>query len=86
MSTSEQELELLRLKLRILELEKERMQMESLGHVTLDKNSNEPAPLAVPTGKRTGYITREELNKMSPGELFVLAKKKGISIENIFPI
>jgi len=79
----EEELELLRLKLKILELEKEKELSKSQNIEELV--DNEPAPIVL-QGMRRRYITREELDKLTPGELFILARKKGIPVESIFPI
>ena len=85
--TPEQELELLRLKLRILELEKEkREELSSTESDIVELVDDEPVPLVSPSGVGSRFITREELDKMTPGELFVLAHRKGIKVERIFPI
>ena len=85
MATPEQELELLRLKVKIMELEQEKALRVSGGQVVTLVN-DEPAPIASPTGVSNRFITREELDKLTPGELFILAAKKGIPVTRIFPI
>lgn len=47
---------------------------------------DEPAPIVSQNVLSEGVITREILASLSPAELFILARKRGIKIETMFPI
>lgn len=93
MSSDTNELELLKLKMKILEkeLELERLKAQNVSNTPIQNiedlaEYNEPSPIVHRSAPTQGYATKEQLEQLSPAELFILAKKKGISIERIFPL
>jgi len=94
------QMEILRLKVELLEeqLKNSKIQLSDRDqHILSLKDAlDEPQPLVGYTpginsgGRTTAQLSQREikeaLNSLSPAELFMLAKKKGISIERIFPI
>lgn len=90
MSATDKEIELLKLQLELLktklELAKTRENDDIATITELRRKLDEPVPLVARNIPTKGQITREMLEKLSPGELFILAKQKGVDIRNIFPI
>jgi len=95
MSLNEKDAEILRLQIQLLELQlaAKDAQLSLTPESEKDKiiaelrsKLDEPDPVVVRNVSSRGMITREMLSKMSPGELFILARKKGIKIETMFPL
>lgn len=90
MSTTDKEIELLKLQLELLktqlELSKTRENDDTAMIAELRQKLDEPVPLVARNVPTSGQITREMLEKLTPGELFILAKQRGIDIRTVFPI
>lgn len=90
MSATDKEIELLKLQLELvkvkLELSKTRESDDIAMIAELREKLDEPVPLVARNVPTHGQITKEMLNKLSVGELFILANQKGIDIRRIFPI
>ena len=89
MSQEPSEYELLKLRMAILEKELELEKLKGSNRTQLSaeqlREYNEPSPI-VSSGVPKRYITKEQLEALSPAELFILAREKGIAIEHIFPV
>ena len=83
-------IELLSMKIEILEAKLKQKEAElAVKEAELSKlreKLNEPAPLSREAPATEALSSQSVLNELTPGELIVLAKKKGIPLEKIFPL
>ncbi len=90
MSATDKEIELLKLRLEVVKTElalaRTRENDDIATIAELREKLDEPVPLVARNVPTHGQITREMLEKLSVGELFILASQKGIDIRHIFPI
>jgi len=95
MSLNEKDAEILRLKIQLLEAQLAAKDAQLAHTSETDKDRiiaelrsklDEPDPVVARNVSSRGTVTREMLSAMSPGELFILARKKGIKIETMFPL
>lgn len=88
----EKDLAILKLQIQLLEEQLKSKDRELTSRdreiLALSERLDEPAPILSrePIQPSTIQNIREELSKLTPGELFVLCKRKGIKIEEIFPL